>query len=472
MIGKKGIMRKSDHQIPNFTYQEDEKLDIKEIVTALLHYKKSIFVIVLIATIIAASRAYFAPSVYQSKSLMKISQELHNYGGFVNMEMYPELSQIEDELVVFKSRIVAQKALEALNLGTRYYTTKFLRTTELYKDSPFIVTHQFIVPELYGKRFKIVPVDQDKFRLVIEAPFKDRLVKRLKGLFASQGEEKREVSYDALHSFSEKIETEWFSLSVQKISKLKKQTYAFTIVPNHAMTNFVRAGISTSKVSKSGSTIALKFTDTVPLRAQEIVNSVAKSYIDENLALKSKSAKKQLSFIDMQLKAIDKALKGSAEKLQEYKATNIVVDLSSKASMTATKLSELESRLYEINMQIDIMEGILNHIKSQSDLSNINMDYTRKSSPTIDALLEELQNAIATYATLSVNYTEKHPEIIVIKRKIISLKRSLKNDTNRKAREAARKDFAMFPTISLLKLNQAISTEIRSSTGHEICTNG
>ena len=423
-------MKSLNSQSLNYEYQDEDEIDIREIFSVLSKYKKSIILITLIATIIAASRAYFSPSIYQAHSLLKVSRKVHNYGGLINTAMYPELSDAENELIVFKSYTVASRVLETLNIGTRYYTKNNFRTVELYKNSPFVVIYEFIAPELYGVSIKLIPISNTEFRLQIEAPYGIKLIDKFKTYFSPSNDENHYIEYDKIHSFSETIKTEWFVLSIQKISQLDSQPYSFTIVPNSAMSDFVQNGISASTATKLGNMVTLSFSDTVPLRAKEIVNAVARAYIDENLAYESKSSHNQLAFIDRQLNAIDKALKSSSEKLQKYKATNIVVDLDSKANMTAVRLSQLETKLYEINMQVDIMESILNHIEVQKDISSINMDYSQNSNPAINSLLQEMQREIASYATLSANFTQEHPGIIAVKRKILSLKRSLKEALN------------------------------------------
>ncbi|MEA3455129.1 MAG: GumC family protein, partial [Campylobacterota bacterium] len=412
------------------TYNDEDEIDIKEIFSTLLQYKKSIIFFTIFAAIIASYRAYFTPSVYEASAILKISTEqgYSPYNDFLSNSIEMDIDQIESETVVFESYDIAKKAIEKLNIGTRYFTEKRMRIIELYKNSPFVVTSEFLDPELYDTMFKLVPVDENKFRLVIEAPSVGLLDSIISFIVPPEKEEEEEppIVYDKVHTFSEKIDTEWFSLSVQKIYKLKDQKYAFSIVPNEEMIDFVQGGVSASSLSKFGNILEVSFIDNVPMRATDIVNRVAESYIENSLDLKSESARKQLHFIDKQLEAIDKALKGSAEELQRYKVTNVVVDLSEKAQMTASKLSELQSKLYEINMDIDIMESILNHIKTQKDISSINMDYSLQASLAINSMLEDLQTAITKYATLSVNYTEKHPEIIVAKRQIESLKKSLR----------------------------------------------
>jgi capsular exopolysaccharide synthesis family protein len=280
----------------------------------------------------------------------------------------------------------------------------------------------FLSPQLYGRPFHLEKVDKKHFRLILTD--EKGMWQKVRAWFKT-AEEKHVITYDKVHAYGEKIETPWFSLQVNRIYPLQKDRYWFTIIPNEEMTGFVQGGISASQYVKEGSVVLLSFTDTVPERAAEIINRVVDAYIEENLMLKSEGAKKQLYFIDMQLEAINKTLKGSSEKLQSYKATNIVVDLSNEAQIRVNKLSQLEGTRYEINMQIDIVENMLNHLKNQKSVTHFNIDYMPGNNSTIQSLLSQIQQAMSKYAVLSVNYTEKHPGVVKLKRELAFLKRSL-----------------------------------------------
>ncbi len=418
-------MKKLDNT--EFNYHDEDEIDIKEVFSVLLHYKKSILFIALMGIFIALPRAYFALPTYQAETLLQISMEdPKNYiQNIINTATPTDINDIEDELIVFRSTNIAKKTLETLHIGTRYFKTKNFKTEELYKNSPFIVTYQSVSPEIFGTMFTVIPIDKDKFKLLIETPLKTKIMNYVDSFFISNDESEAPIVYNKIHSFSKPINTEWFSISVEKIYPFKNETYSFSITPNESMVGFVQGGIAASAMSKYGSMVSLTFNDNVGLRAKEIVNRVANAYIDENLKLVTESAEKQLQFLDMQIEAIHKTVEGSATKLQSYKATNIVVDLSNKARITARKLSEFERELYELNIEINIMENMTQQIKVQKEIGSITIDYSQRVNPAILRLLSEIQRVTSQYATLSVKHTAFHPEIIMAKKHLSSLKTSL-----------------------------------------------
>ena len=409
----------------HLTKSEDE-IDIKEIFSVLLRYRRSILFITLLVTAVSVYVAYMKPSIYEAQALLKIKQPDNGYSGDFLMESFDgSNSDVEDELVVFRSRPIAKEALNTLNLGTRYFLHKRFKTYELYKNTPFTVSYSFLTPAVYGHTFTLIPVDDKHFHLKLSE--KHSFWHTLKTLFSgSSTSKKTAVSYDKVHQYGEKIETPWFSLTVNRLYPMGNDEYAFSIVPNAWMTQFVQGGIGATTLSKYGRIIALTFHDTVPQRAAEIVNAVAQAYIAKNLELKSEGAKKKLRFIDMQLDVIEKALKGSAQKLQHYKADNSAVNLSGKVQLVAQKLSELESRLYQLNMQLDMAESMMNHLQKSGTDALAAMDYSPLASPTLNRLMERIGQVRAEYASMLVNYTPQHPGVIKKERELGYLKKSLK----------------------------------------------
>ncbi len=399
-----------------------EEIDMKVLLLSLMEYRRSIFFVVVVTTLISAYIAYFKPSIYSAETLVKITSERQGYyEDFLMVAPVGQNGEIDDDLIVFKSRPIAERVLKKLNLGTRYYTKKRLRTLELYKNTPFTVSYTYLSPDIYGVPFLIVPVDKEHFRLEL----KEHPSSIVDILLAYIFEPSSEKTKGKVYTYDTTIQNELFTLQVHKVYDLSQREYWFTMVPNERMVNFVQSGISASTITKFGSIVSLKFYDTVPSRAAEIINQVAEAYIEQNLELKSKGAKKQLYFIDMQLDAINKTLKGSAEKLQKYKATNIVVNLSEKAQLTANKLSGYESKLYTVNMQLEIAESMLMHIIQQKSTTMFSLDYGQSDNVVINNLLEKIQKAMTKYAALSAKYTEKHPGVITLKKELRFLRESL-----------------------------------------------
>ncbi|BDY13528.1 GumC family protein [Hydrogenimonas cancrithermarum] len=404
---------------------EPEEIDIKELFRTVGRYKWSILFITLIFLVGASVYAYFAPNVYKATTTMKISTEMaKNAGGdFMSAALGGGNVNLDDEFALMKSRFLAQKALDDLDIGTRYFTIEHYKKKELYKDSPFVISAEFIDPVFYGHEIQLLPVDQSHFRLYTKPTLKEKIYYKIYKYFNLPVQPL--IDYDQIHEYGKKISTPWFVINIQKVYDLKDQVYSFSIVPNKNMYGFIQGGIDAAPISNFGSIVEVSFQDTVPMRAKDIVEAIVNAYNEEKIRLKTESANRTLNFIDSQLKAIHQTLKKSASKLQSFKATHVVMDIGAKAGTTTAKLSELEAKVYEINTQINILDNLLNYIKSNKDIKGLDVSSAQLVGPVISNLIVKLQEAASLRSTLLVDFTELHPDVIKVTEQINRLKSML-----------------------------------------------
>lgn len=415
--------------------QTDDEIDIKELFHILIRYKKSILSLTLISMFFSLYYAYFSLNIYQTHALVKIDSGANksSQSDLMPITLMTEGENIDDEIVVFETLKIAQKALKNLNLGTRYFVTKNFKRKELYKNTPFIVTTATINTKAQGLTFHLTPIDDKRFKLEIYPSFKTKFLNFIRSFF--QSKIKQPISYSEIHHFGEAIDTSLFALTIHKIHQFDSDRYSFTILPNSAMLGLVHGGISASLKTKFGTIIQLTFQDSVPLRAKEILDAITAAYVEENLELKTKSLKKKLSFVDKQLEAISKTMQGSTDKLQTYRSANIVIDPSSKVELTTQKLIELESQLYDIDTRLEVIENILNYITTHNDIQGIDMDSAQKANPIVGNIVQKIQETQTKYKTLLVSFTKAHPEIRKITIELDTLKLSLREALQSSVRE-------------------------------------
>lgn len=408
----------------------EEEIDLKAIAATLWRYRRSILVTILLVTLLAGIKAYFTPSVYRADSLVKLAPKVRQYGGILKEEVFPEINDngIEDEMAVFKSRTLARKVLEELNLGTRYFITRRMREIELYKSSPFIVQTASLTPELYGKRFILEPEGAKRFKLKIEPSLHERIVRLFSPatLETASNGESFPGTFEGLYRYGEAIKTPWFELKIiRRSARIPEGHYSFSVVPNRVMAGFIQSGISVNRNSKAGHTLRVSFRDTVPQRAQEILQKVIDAYVNSDLNYRKLSAEKRLAFIEKQIRAVNRSLKKSAEKLEAYKSRHSLVNLDEKVTETARKVSKLESERFQVMMQSDLIRKLLDRIRRQKNLKKESIDYPIDAGTTIDTLVEELRDALSRYEVMSVRFTPNHPERKAMEKKIATLRASL-----------------------------------------------
>ncbi|MDQ7042788.1 MAG: polysaccharide biosynthesis tyrosine autokinase, partial [Sulfurimonas sp.] len=320
---------------------------------------------------------------------------------------------VDNEIGILQSRYIASKALENLNIGTRYFTKKNFKMLELYQATPFIVRYASLSDKVIGLEFKLKPLSENSFQLKIDPTLKEVLYRK-----------KNAITYSQTHKYGKEIVTPWFTIKIQRIYELQNEEYSFKIIPNEEMVPFITNSLSVYPLSGQGTILELSFRDNVPARAADILNALTSAYLADELTHKQTRADKTLKFLDKQLEGLYKTLKASEKNLQVYKSTNQVVSLEDKASASVSKLAELKAKLYELNTRINIMENIRKYIKNNQDINAINLD-SLDVSKSQNTIISQIQEQKILLRTLLVDYTELHPDVLKVMQNLESLKKSL-----------------------------------------------
>ena len=407
---------------------DGDEIDLKAIFETLRRYKLSILLSAVFFFIAATVYAYFKPNVFMASTSIELQAE--NYWGSRSTDFMTQAfgggeANLDNEQLIITSRFVAQKALDYLDIGTRYFTSSGLRKIELYRDAPFVVKTLFIDERAEGLMIKLIPDGPDGFMLEITPPSEWSFRGFLRKLGILPALKQETITYRGAHKFGETITTPWFKIVIDRFAELNGKKYSFSITPNEKMWGVIQSGLRTSMPTKMGSIITLSYEDNSALRAKEIVNAVAKAYMDQEIDQKTAEADQTLKFIDQQLDAIDKALKASQSNLEKFKQTNIVVDISEKASIATEKLSDYESKLQELDIEQNVLTNLQEFMKNNEDISGIAIGTEGFANENLSKMIAELKQKTIERKTLLVEYTELHPDVVKLTEVIRSLRTSI-----------------------------------------------
>ena len=447
----------NNNQITNQIHNDE--IDLKEVFKTIFRYKYSIIFITLLFMIGSAIFAYTKPNIYSASSTIELMENNKKSGDpadFMLQAFDGGAANVDNEIEVIKSRFLAQKAFSYLNLKTRYFTTKNYRTTELYKDSPFVVTSSFIDDLAYDKEFILTPIDKESFNLTIEpiSPYNIRGLLKTAGILPMEPADK--IVYNKTHKYGEIINEEFFTLNVKKVHTLTNAKYSFSFMTNMGLYEFFKENISVSQISKKATILKLSFQDTSSLRAKEILNALHDAYVEQEISQKTKEANLTLTFIDRQLDSINVRLKQSETKLEDFKEKNQVVGLGEQAIKTTEQLSEYEAKLEEIQTELNILSNLNQYIKTNQDLTGLTIGSVNFADPALGTLVTRLQEEANNRSTLLVDFTELHPDVVKANQNISRLKRSIKAALSNNIRQLSQRKASFKGVIA--KFNKSIAS--------------
>ena len=423
------------NQVSNNKIQNDE-IDLKDLFKTIMKYKYTIALFAMVFTLGAAVFAYTKPSVYSSFATIELQEESNRFGAedALKKAFSGGSVNIENQIEIFKSKSLADQALKYLNLGTRYFTTKNFRVHEYYKNSPFIVIDKVLEDTIYGRSFTLTPIDEESFRLEIKpiSKFSKRGILAILGV--QPLEENELITYDQIHKYNEDISSEWFTLNITKLSPLENEEYHFSFVHPSVASDVYYSELSVSQVSELSSILMTSIQDGVSLRAADLLNSLLKAYLEQEVQRKSEVANLSLNFIDNQLDEINSKLKVSESDLESYKEINDVISLSDKANSVSKQLVEYESKIQELDIEENILSNLYQYISNNQNLSGLTVGAITFADPVLASLVKNLHEFASQKDTFLLDYTDLHPEVQKLTKTIASLRRqiidSLKNNLN------------------------------------------
>ena len=406
---------------------QNDEIDLKDLFKTIMKYKYIIALLAMVFMFGSAVFAYLKPNVYSSYATIELQEESKGYN---TTDALKEAfngggKNVENQIEIFKSKFLAKKALNYLNLNTRYFTTKNYRTYEFYQNSPFVVVNKVLDNDMYGKEFILTPIDDTSFNLEIKATPKFSKRGILNELGIVPFEESDLITYNKNHKYGEDIETQWFTINVEKISELTEKTYSFNFVHPFFAPEVYLSNISVNQVSELSSILSLSIQDNVSLRAKDLLNALFKAYLEEEIQRKTEVANLSLDFIDGQLDEINKRLKVSETNLESFKEANEVISLSDKAETTSKKLVEYDTQLQELAIEENILQNLLQYISNNKNLSGLTVGSINFADPALANLVKKIHELSTEKETMLIDYTELHPDVEKLSKTIASLRRSI-----------------------------------------------
>jgi len=399
-----------------------QDINAKVVIGILTRYKYLILTCVIVMVALSSVFAYLKQDIYRTKTKIALEIKDNKQSDLVSDALSVGIENPQDEIALITSTLMIEKALDKLDLGTRYFFKNNFKTVEMYKKSPFIVNVFSMERRMLGSPIYITNIDNEHFRLELRKP--PLTLKRIKKKLFSNP--RPPIIFSKKYKYGEEVVTSWFKIKLQKLSDLGNREYYFAHVPNREMFSLLYLNLSVGFISKESSVLEIGFEDNVPLRAQEIVNALAATYLEDQVSEKNKATKKTLKFLDNELASLNKALSQSASKLKTFKQVNSSAILDKAAENTSNRISEIATELRKLEFEKSVLDNLKIYIDDEKDLANITLSSEELSNSALIEKIDKYQLLNEERRKLLVSYTEFHPDVIKTNDEINSMKQQVK----------------------------------------------
>jgi capsular exopolysaccharide synthesis family protein len=407
----------------------NSELNLEKLFKTISNYKLLILFFILLSSFLMFLNLYFQPSFYNSSAIVEIKSK--NKPNIANDLLSSALSfggsgKTESEIAILQTFLIHKKALEKINFKTSYYENNNYRDIEIYNNTPIAISNiQIKDINIINKKFILTPKKEGYTLTLDKNP--------IASLFTSNNESK-------IYPYNKIIENEYFKLKITQNSILKKSIKFILNGDNRKIYDeMINKRFTITKINPNAPLVKISFEDNIPQRANNYINAITSSFIEQSIESKNEQNSKILDFINKELDSMRNTLKLSENKLENFKVTNKILEPSMQAKIYINKLSQIEVDISENSLKEKLIENLLTFANHNNNLDAIAPSLMELNDRPTLQLISSLQNLQINENELKTEFTDQYPKLITVRRqidhtrnKILSNMKNLKSLTKQK----------------------------------------
>ena len=301
----------------------EKEINILGYITVLMrHWKTIAFITCAILTIVAFNTFTMKP-IYEASSIIHIKQKQNNILQSGSSYWYDPVVTLNTEIDIMKSRSIAEQVVQQLHLNW-----------QVSKKSD-------------GLSFKIL-----EFTSTAKNPVYQ--IKMTAADTFSVKDENRELVGNGQTGVI--MKKNGFSLLINDINGKIGDNFNLNLVPLVDKALELQGSFNAALYGKQSNLIRTSFTSTDPVLARDIANVFVQAYVEHTIILKTEETNRTVSFIDEQIKKLNRDVDISEENLQSYKSKTGMVKLDDEAMSLINKITEIEKSRTDIALQKQQLE--------------------------------------------------------------------------------------------------------------------
>ncbi len=357
--------------------------------------------------------------VYSALSVIQINENDRSTRVLNIESVYQSSDDISKVIELLRSKEFLKRAFSKLNLDVSYFIEGTFLGTELYNRSPFIIEWKADDIGFYDRQFHISFDEQDKATITTYSG-------------------KQEYKYTVERNKWSKIPGGSIKYNIVDYNAIKEQTsnqFYFTVNNPESIVNKHINNLQITLLNRSAHTIEIKYSGHNAEKSVNIVNTIAKEYLDYDVEIKKESAENIIAFIEDRLKVVYKNLDTTEKQLHAFKKENkLNIDqynsTNSPFPYFTDRINQMETELLNIEFELATLERINNQISKNKDLNIYEIIATlsgTKSEAIVVSVLNNLQQLVNQREQLLNDVTADNIKIKIINKQIENQKQLLKD---------------------------------------------
>ena len=199
-----------------------------------------------------------------------------------------------------------------------------------------------------------------------------------------------------------------FNLKDEKTISTGNDFY-FSFISPRIVAAGISANLDVYSSNKLSTVVSLDYKDEDPVRGEAILNQLIVEYGRKGLEDKRQLAQGALTFIEDRMMEVEKELDSMEQKIQVYRATEGVVDLSEQGKLYLQDVGTYDRQIADITRQLAVLRKVQAYVNAKGSQAGSLPSTTGISDPALARLLEQLYTSEIEYEKLKKTTGENNP---------------------------------------------------------------
>lgn len=310
---------------------------------------------------------------------------------------------VENEIEVIQSRALMKKVALGLNLYAPIYEDAKIKDIAAYTTSPILVTH-YNPDAIQGSE-------------------------EIQKIFFTYNTDSQQVTInEKTYKLNKWERTPYgvlkFIANTNQAGQPKGPLY-FELLPLKAVTADLLSNLEVYAANKLSTVVNLHLNDAVPARGENILNLLVHNYNQASVVERNVLAENTLAFIEDRMQMVEKELDKLESRVQKYKTSKGIVDLSEQGRTFLQNMSENDGKVEDINLQLAVLSKIENYIVEKDKSAGIVPSTLGINDPVLTQLLQKLYENEMQYQRLQKTTAVNNPILLSIADEIEKIRPSI-----------------------------------------------
>ena len=340
-----------------------------------------------------------------------------------NLGFMTNTSGFDNELELLKSQSLSIAAVTDLKLYVSYYAVARFKKQLMYKNQPVSVDMDVEhVKELEAPiNVDIESVGNDKFDVKLNYKYVDPDTEQL------VAKEITKTGQTLPCIIRTKVGVVTLTKNGRNYIAMSKVKHMQAIISNPSDAGIKYAfGLGVQPSSKTTTIAELSLNDANVQRGIDYLNQLALVYNRQANEDKNEIAKRTAVFINSRLEMIDRELGNTDGKIESYKRSNSVIDVTAKATQSLTNTNSYERELATANTQLALLNSIQDFVNQPGNKYQVLPSNVGLTDAASIAIITEYNKGVLERNRLLRTASENHPNVQTATAQLDELMTSLK----------------------------------------------